>query len=188
MKELRQAKKSITLLIFAFTDRVIMQELIRAKRNRNVRVRVWMDRSQYRSSCRHSIRSFKALAESIDQFKITRRPNGGSLHHKVILIDNSSAILGSMNFSSNAVNNNDENFLLIKDAPNLVKGFRDEIAKIDRFSYNVLEQPEITRIRGSNIKEITHENERKAEVKRICSPQTLDSNEELDADQGGAGL
>ena len=188
IKELREAIKSITLLVFAFTDRVIMQELTRAKKEKNLNVKVWMDRSQYRSSCGHSIQSFKKLAENINEFKITRRPNSGLLHHKVIIIDESTVILGSMNFSSNAVNNNDENFLLIKNAGVLARKFKNEITKIDKASYYVSNQPEVVRLKSSNIKRITDKNQRKAEVKRICSAKAIDKNENIDADQGGEGL
>ena len=39
--------------------------------------------------------------------------NPGKLHHKVIIIDNSTVITGSFNPSQNADNNNDENMLII---------------------------------------------------------------------------
>ena len=191
VRELREAKSSIVLLVFAFTDRVIMQELARAKKNRNVNVRVWMERNQYRSGCRHSIQSLKALSESIDSFKITRRPNGGLLHHKVIIIDDRTVILGSMNFSSAAVEKNDENFLLIKNAGSMIKQFKDEITKINKFSYDVAVQPEIQKLKNSNIKDLREDaqkDQREEEVKRICDSVVMELTESLDADEGGAGL
>ena len=38
------------------------------------------------------------------------------LHHKVIILDDSTVILGSFNFSSNATDSNDENLVIIHDA------------------------------------------------------------------------
>jgi phosphatidylserine/phosphatidylglycerophosphate/cardiolipin synthase-like enzyme len=54
--------------------------------------------------------------------------NGFTMHHKVIIIDNTAVITGSFNFSENAVSSNDENLVIIKD-PDLVTQF---IAEYDR--------------------------------------------------------
>jgi phosphatidylserine/phosphatidylglycerophosphate/cardiolipin synthase-like enzyme len=42
--------------------------------------------------------------------------NPGVLHHKFIVVDSETVITGSFNFSSNAVNSNDENLVIIKNA------------------------------------------------------------------------
>ncbi len=42
--------------------------------------------------------------------------NPGMLHHKVIIIDEAVVITGSLNFSNNAANSNDENVLMLADA------------------------------------------------------------------------
>jgi phosphatidylserine/phosphatidylglycerophosphate/cardiolipin synthase-like enzyme len=42
--------------------------------------------------------------------------NAGVLHNKVIIIDGTTVVSGSFNFSSNAANNNDENLMIIKNA------------------------------------------------------------------------
>lgn len=42
--------------------------------------------------------------------------NPGTFHHKVIIIDGITVILGSFNFTSNANNSNDENLLIIQDS------------------------------------------------------------------------
>jgi len=42
--------------------------------------------------------------------------NNGILHHKVFIIDESTVITGSFNYSNNAVESNDENVLIIRDA------------------------------------------------------------------------
>jgi phosphatidylserine/phosphatidylglycerophosphate/cardiolipin synthase-like enzyme len=47
------------------------------------------------------------------------------LHHKVMIIDNNTVIVGSFNFSANATNSNDENMLIIQDS-DLGRLYRDE--------------------------------------------------------------
>ncbi len=131
---LRSAKKSITLLVFAFTDRVIMDELKKAK-DRGVDVRVYMDYNQYRSQYRNSSGSFIDLREKVGFVKLVRRWNSGLLHHKVIFTDNENLILGSMNYSAAAVTANDENFLFIKNAGSLIDEFRKEAARIDEQAF-----------------------------------------------------
>ncbi len=42
--------------------------------------------------------------------------NAGVLHDKMIIVDGTTVITGSFNFSSNAANNNDENLMIIKNA------------------------------------------------------------------------
>ena len=42
--------------------------------------------------------------------------NAGMLHHKVIVIDETVVVTGSLNFSNNAADSNDENVLILADA------------------------------------------------------------------------
>lgn len=131
---LRGAKKSITCLFFAFTDRVIMSELKKAK-ERGLDVRVYMDYNQYRSQYRNSGASFIDLRNKVGFVKLVRRANSGLNHHKVFYVDGETLVLGSMNYSAAAVTSNDENFLLIRNAGSLTADFNREAARIDEQSF-----------------------------------------------------
>jgi phosphatidylserine/phosphatidylglycerophosphate/cardiolipin synthase-like enzyme len=131
---LENAEKSIYIFSFAFTDKVVIDQLIKAH-NRGVTVKVWMDYMMYRSGMSHSGRSILALAKEIENFRICRDPDGGLLHHKVILVDGNIVVLGSLNFSANAVTSNDENFLVFRDASDIHDAFMSEAAKINEFSH-----------------------------------------------------
>ena len=48
--------------------------------------------------------------------KVRRDGNGGFLHHKVVVIDERIVITGSLNFSDNANDSNDENVLIVDNA------------------------------------------------------------------------
>jgi phosphatidylserine/phosphatidylglycerophosphate/cardiolipin synthase-like enzyme len=134
INQIRQAKKSLTFLVFAFTDRVIMDELKNAKA-RGLDVKVWMDYNQYRSSYRNSGASFVELRKQLGWVKLCRKWDSGLLHHKVLLIDDNKVILGSMNYSNAGANDNDENFLLIENAEGMVGMFKQEIGRIDQQSF-----------------------------------------------------
>lgn len=136
---LENAQKSITIYSFAFTDRVVMDLIIKAQEERDVKVKVWMERGQYFSSYSHHGKSFENFAQKVSDFKLCRKADGGLLHHKVIMIDDEILILGSLNFSSAAVNKNDENFLLIRNANKIIDSFKTEAARIDQYSH----RPEI---------------------------------------------
>ena len=126
----RKARTSILVLAFAFRDRLLMHELIRAKEEKGIRVKVWIDRRQFQAGYKLSKGSFHSIAQRIDFLKICH-PGEGLLHHKVIVIDERHLLLGSLNFSQNAVNVNDENFLIIEDAQGLAEDFYREAARID---------------------------------------------------------
>lgn len=132
---LRNAQKSITIYSFAFTDRVVMDLIIKAQQERGVDVKVWMERGQFYSSYSHHGESFKNFSQKIQNFKLCRKADGGLLHHKVIMIDDEILILGSLNFSSAAVNKNDENFLIIRNAGAIIDVFKTEAVRIDKYSY-----------------------------------------------------
>ncbi|MFO1470028.1 MAG: phospholipase D-like domain-containing protein [Turneriella sp.] len=133
ISQIRQAKKSLTFLVFAFTDRILMNELMNAKA-RGVDVKVWMDYNQYRSTTQ--LRSLLIqLRNALGAVKLCRKWDSGLLHHKVLLIDDKSVILGSMNYSNAGANDNDENFLLIENAEGIVGMFKQEIGRIDQQSF-----------------------------------------------------
>lgn len=52
------------------------------------------------------------------------------MHEKVIIIDDSTLVTGSFNFSSGADNDNDENLLIIRNAPELVKKYVGDYERV----------------------------------------------------------
>lgn len=55
--------------------------------------------------------------------------NNGTMHHKVFIIDESTVITGSFNFSNNASRSNDENILIIRDG-DIAALFTDEFLRV----------------------------------------------------------
>jgi phosphatidylserine/phosphatidylglycerophosphate/cardiolipin synthase-like enzyme len=133
---IENANKNIYIMSFAFTDKVLM-ELLANARARGVTVHVRSDYSQFRSSYSHSGKSIEALSQRISSFKLCRKDDGGLLHHKVILVDDEIVVLGSLNFSRNAVSTNDENYLIIRNAGVLYELFMGEFRRVDRYCREV---------------------------------------------------
>lgn len=131
-----EARTSIVMYSFSLTDKVLMNHLIRAAQ-RGACVKIYIDYSQFVSSFSHSGKSVIALAGKVDTFRLCRKTDGGLLHHKVIVIDGETVLLGSLNFSSNAVNENDENFLVFTRAGALARAVIEEAVRIERSSYPI---------------------------------------------------
>ena len=67
--------------------------------------------------------------------------NPGFLHHKVIVVDERIVITGSLNFSTNAEENNDENVIII-DNPEIARLYLQEFDRV----WNLAEDPEVETI------------------------------------------
>ena len=67
--------------------------------------------------------------------------NPGFLHHKVIVVDERIVITGSLNFSTNAEENNDENVIII-DNPEIARLYMQEFDRV----WNLAEDPEVEMI------------------------------------------
>ena len=58
--------------------------------------------------------------------------NRGTMHHKVIVIDEKTVITGSYNFSKNAEERNSENLLIIKGNPDIAEAYLTEFNRVTR--------------------------------------------------------
>lgn len=116
IKEINGANDSIQMLAFSFTSQRIAESLVDAK-NRGVNVKVLFEKTRIsKYSAIHYLNK-----SDVGVFLDT---NSYTMHEKLILIDNNTAILGSYNPSSSAESKNDENLLIIK---NLKPHFKEAV-------------------------------------------------------------
>jgi phosphatidylserine/phosphatidylglycerophosphate/cardiolipin synthase-like enzyme len=107
-KEISNAKTSIAVQAFSFTSPPIGEALIEAKK-RGVSVLIILDKSNLHS------RGSQLANVSDKQIPVRIDGKHAIAHNKVIIIDQSTTITGSFNFSTNAENSNAENLLIIHD-------------------------------------------------------------------------
>ena len=102
------ARKSIRFMAFSFTHDGLTQAMLqRARAGVNV---------QGIFETRGSETEYSALGPLFcARLPVRQDGNPGTFHHKVIVIDESILITGSLNFSDNANDSNDENTLVITD-------------------------------------------------------------------------
>jgi phosphatidylserine/phosphatidylglycerophosphate/cardiolipin synthase-like enzyme len=107
VKELNNAKTEILVQAYSFTSRPIAKALVDAKK-RGIKIEVILDKSQ--QSQKYSAADFVAHAgipTYIDSVHAIA-------HNKIMIIDRSTLITGSFNFTKAAEENNAENLLIIK--------------------------------------------------------------------------
>lgn len=104
------SEKKLDGAIYGLTDPDIAAALVRAKK-RGVHVRVIQDRSQSkgRGNALSPIRN-----AGID-IRIQNGSGGGIQHNKFLVIDEKYVVTGSFNWTVNATDRNDENFVVLDD-------------------------------------------------------------------------
>jgi phosphatidylserine/phosphatidylglycerophosphate/cardiolipin synthase-like enzyme len=126
----RGAQSSIRFLAFSFTDYPLAQAMIdRAGTGVNV------------AGVYERVGSDTAAAELKTLFcghvPVRRDGNSGFMHNKVIIVDERTVITGSLNFSTNAEESNDENVLII-DNPEIARLYMQDFERV----WNLATDPE----------------------------------------------
>lgn len=121
LDEIKKAKKSIKFMTFSLTDKEVLDTLI-AKNKEGVHIEGIFDGCMISKYSLYYTLLRKEILVYIDG-------NQALLHNKVFIIDDSTIITGSYNFSKNAENNNNENTLIIK-SPRLAVSYNEEFKKL----------------------------------------------------------
>jgi phosphatidylserine/phosphatidylglycerophosphate/cardiolipin synthase-like enzyme len=118
----KDAKTSIRFLAFSYTDQPLAQAMI--------------DQSKAGLDVQGIFETFGSTSPSseLDAFWCAHIPvrqdgNSSFLHDKIIIIDNSIVVTGSLNFSSNADNENEENVVIL-DNPEIAALYLQEYKKL----------------------------------------------------------
>ncbi len=124
IEEINSAKKSIDFLAFSYTHDKLGEAMMDKFRS-GITVRGVFDERQI---SRHS--EYAKMEEIGIPVKIDESP--GTMHHKVIIIDEKTVITGSYNFSKNAETKNSENILIIKNNKDIGKAYMGEFSRLYR--------------------------------------------------------
>ena len=124
IREIASAEKSIHFMAFSFTHDAL-GDAMRDRFKSGIAVRGVFEERQVDKYSEYAAMKEAGLPVIIDK----RR---GTMHHKVIVIDEETVITGSYNFSKNAEKRNNENLLIIKGNPEIAAAYLAEFAKITR--------------------------------------------------------
>ncbi|MGL4424101.1 MAG: phospholipase D-like domain-containing protein, partial [Gemmataceae bacterium] len=122
VQELAMAKKSIHFLAFSFTHPDIAQEMIDRAAD-GVAVQGVFEKTQAKGKSSQ----YERLQEA--GFDVRLDGNGRNMHHKVIIIDGSTVLTGSFNFSKSAEKSNDENLLIVSN-PEVARQYEAEFERV----------------------------------------------------------
>ena len=103
--------------IFFLTDKNITNALIAAKK-RGVEVKILLDAVAAENTySKHKELRLAGIAVKVENW-------AGKMHQKSMIIDDKTVVIGSMNFSKNGENSNDENCIIVQNAPKLAKKYK----------------------------------------------------------------
>ena len=119
---IKNARKSVHVMIYSFTLDELSEALIEAK-NRGVDVKVVIEREN--AYGRGS--EYQKLLEAGVEVKLDGNPS--LMHHKVMIIDGEVVVTGSYNWSWSAENRNDENLVVIEDSE-LASLYEEEFQRV----------------------------------------------------------
>ncbi|ADY73233.1 phospholipase D/Transphosphatidylase [Desulfurobacterium thermolithotrophum DSM 11699] len=125
ISEIEHARDYIDVAVFSFTSKPIARALIKAHK-KGVKVRVIIDQGTARArNCVGPILE----AEGIP-VRYKRGSGGGLMHNKYAVIDGKTLITGSFNWTRSAEKRNDENLVVIKNANEVIKAYKDNFEKL----------------------------------------------------------
>jgi phosphatidylserine/phosphatidylglycerophosphate/cardiolipin synthase-like enzyme len=120
--KLQDALLSIDFLVYAFTSDEIADAMLE-RAEQGLHIRGVFEASQISAAGSE----YQRLAEAGLDVRLDSNPN--NLHHKVIIIDGTTVVTGSYNFTQSAEKFNDENVLVLHD-PTLAEWFLREFERL----------------------------------------------------------
>jgi phosphatidylserine/phosphatidylglycerophosphate/cardiolipin synthase-like enzyme len=120
---LASAQSSIEFLAYSFTSDP-RSEAIRSRAEAGVRVRGVMDDGQVKTNTGTEYDRFRIAGLDV---RLDGEP--GLMHHKVMIIDRQTVVVGSYNFTASAEETNDENLLVIH-SPEIAAQFLQEFRRV----------------------------------------------------------
>ncbi|MCU0512053.1 MAG: phospholipase D-like domain-containing protein [Anaerolineae bacterium] len=124
--ELNAARQSIRFMAFSYTQDPMAQAML-ARARAGVTVEGVFEKTGSETAASEMT---VLLCAGLD---VRQDGYGGVMHHKVIIIDDTTVITGSFNFSDNAVTSNDENLVIIRD-PDLARQYVAEFRRVQSIS------------------------------------------------------
>lgn len=111
INNINTASKSVYVAIYSITKEDIADSIIEAK-NRGLDVKIITDKINSQSKSEEAI--LKKFQKANIPIKVEN--HAGLMHMKVCIINNSTVLTGSYNYTENATKENDENLLVIHNA------------------------------------------------------------------------
>jgi len=150
IQKLEKARKTVDIAMYMFTDRKLAYELLKLK-NRGVKVRIVLDGPASENKFSKS-RFFKGRGMNVRcDYSHPSTKYGNIMHNKFAIIDNAILITGSYNWTASAEKLNDENILIVKDAPQIILKYEKMFEKLWKRSKRAKGIPLVN---GNNLRQV----------------------------------
>ena len=127
MAGIKNARESIDIAIYVFTDRDIA-ELLNKKAKEGVKIRVLFGETSDEYSS--SVDEYLTTAIYKKRDGIHRFESDGIMHDKFAIVDNRILITGSYNWTYSANAKNNENLIIIKNNDSVIKRYEKEFSRL----------------------------------------------------------
>jgi phosphatidylserine/phosphatidylglycerophosphate/cardiolipin synthase-like enzyme len=122
VRELKAARREILVQAYSFTAEPLALGLVEAKK-RGVTVEIILDKS-------NELERYSDLHILLEQGMDVKVDHDHAIaHNKIIIIDKTTLITGSFNFTNQAEHENAENLLIVKGKPELIAWYRENFFK-----------------------------------------------------------
>ena len=122
LRELKAARGEILVLAYSFTAEPLALAMVEAKKQ-GVTVEIVLDKS-------NELERYSDLHILLEQgMDVLIDHDHAIAHNKIIIIDKTTLITGSFNFTNQAEHENAENLLIIKGQPDLINRYRENFFK-----------------------------------------------------------
>lgn len=128
-----EARKEILAAVYAFTSQDLARALVRARR-RGVTVRVVLDREFDRENVYSQGEFLEREGVSVGRASGLQKSESdhGLMHQKFAIVDGTTVLSGSYNWTYSADRFNDESLLLFRNARPLAEAYRREFSRLWR--------------------------------------------------------
>ena len=152
IQKMDKAQKTVDIAMYMFTDRRLAYEILKLK-DKGVRIRIVLDGpgSENRFSKSRFLKRKGVDVRSDYSHPSTKY--GNLMHNKFAIIDSAVLITGSYNWTASAEELNDENILIVKDAPEIIHQYEKEFDKLWKRSKG-MKVKELPVIDGNNLRQV----------------------------------
>ncbi len=152
IQEMDKAQKTVDIAMYMFTNRKLAYEILKLK-GKGIRVRIVLDgpgsENKFSKSRFLKIKGINVRSD----YSHPSTKYGNIMHNKFAIIDSAVLITGSYNWTASAEELNDENILIVKDAPKIIHQYEKEFDKLWKRSKEK-KAKKIPVINGNNLRQV----------------------------------
>jgi len=146
--EIEKATRTLDVMCFVFSSEDVSKAILKAH-ERGVKVRVLLDNTFRPVAATASWKFVPARELSAAGVTVRWDHERAKLHHKLIVIDSTTVVTGSMNLSANGAQQNDENTLIVT-SPDVASKYVHEFDRLWGPSGRVSQVAEAEKIKGDD--------------------------------------